>query len=109
MTNEIKTQICKEDFYLMLRNAVVQSGGADNLAKWKTMKLEELVNLFASNGIRMTYMPEKHMDNIKVVWEDPRQANELVKTTLGYPKKKQLLCDQKNLGEEDENVWEPSR
>lgn len=53
----------------MMRNAVLQAGGSDNLAKWKKMTLEELVNLFAQNGIRMTYMPEKHVDCLDIIWK----------------------------------------
>jgi hypothetical protein len=69
MNNDIKIQLCRDDFYLMMRNAVLQAGGSDNLAKWKKMTLEELVNLFAQNGIRMTYMPEKHVDCLDIVWK----------------------------------------
>ena len=69
MNNDIKIQLCRDDFYLMMRNAVLQANGSDNLAKWKKMTLEELVNLFAQNGIRMTYMPEKHVDCLDIVWK----------------------------------------
>ena len=69
MNNDIKIQLCRDDFYLMMRNAVLQAGGSDNLAKWKKMTLEELVNLFAQNGIRMTYMPEKHVDCLDIIWK----------------------------------------
>jgi hypothetical protein len=69
MNNDIKIQLCRDDFYLMMRNAVLQAGGSDNLAKWKKMTLEEIVNLFAHNGIRMTYMPEKHVDCLDIIWK----------------------------------------
>ena len=69
MNNDIKIQLCRDDFYLMMRNAVLQAGGSDNLSKWKGMKLEELVNIFAQNGIRMTYMPEKHVDCLDIIWK----------------------------------------
>lgn len=97
MNGDIKIQLCKDDFYLMMRNAVIQAGGTDNLVKWKAMKLEELVNLFAQNGIRMTYMPEKHMNSIKISWETPK-----AKTDGNPPKKKQLLCDSLDKGDDDE-------
>ena len=97
MNSDIKIQLCRDDFYLMMRNAVVQAGGTDNLAKWKTMKLEELVYLFAQNGIRMTYMPEKHMNSIKIIWEDPslkKNKDLIVAADDGkLPRKKQLLFD----------------
>jgi len=68
------------------------------------MKLEEIVNLFATNGIRMTYMPEKHMDAIKIVWESPK-----AKTDATPPKRKQLLCDIKDVGEdEDTSMGSPA-
>jgi hypothetical protein len=106
MNSDIKIQLCKDDFYLMMRNAVLQSGGTDNLQKWKGMKLEELVGLFAQNGIRMTYMPEKHMDSIRIRWEDPRQpAPKAISfkdlQVASMPKKKQLLCDQMDRGDEE--------
>lgn len=96
MNNDIKVKLCQDDFYLMMQNAVLQAGGADNLSKWKTMRLEELVNLFAQNGIRIVYMPEKHMDALKIVWEAPKARSN---NTL--PKKKQLLCDSMDKGEDD--------
>lgn len=85
MTNEMKTQICRDDFYLMMRNAVIEAGGADDVEKWKRMKLEDLVNLLANNGVRMVYLPERHMDAVKIDWESPNKKSPT-------PKKK-LLCD----------------
>lgn len=73
MTNEAKTQICRDDFYLMMRNAVLQAGGRDDVDKWMRMSLNELVNQFAQNGIRMVYLPERHMDAVKVAWEAPNK------------------------------------
>ena len=72
MNDNIKQQLCREDFYLMLQNACLQAGGG-NAEKFKKLTLEEVVNMLAQNGIRMVYMPEKHMNSIKVVWEDPSQ------------------------------------
>ena len=69
MNNDIKEKICQDDFYVMMRNAVLQACGSDNLAKWKKMTLEELVNLFAQNGIRMVHMPEKHVDCLDIIWK----------------------------------------
>lgn len=114
MNNELKTQFCREDFYFMMRNAIIQTGGPDKLEEWKKMKLEDLVNRFAHNGIRIVYMPEKHMDNLKIVWQDPKTNSVADLTASAYskipftppnqpyvkkedgplPKKKQLLCDQ---------------
>jgi len=98
--NTIKIQICRDDFYLMMRNAVVQSGGADDIKKWKSMRLDEIVDFLAHNGLRMVYMPEKHMDSIKIIWEDPKKPLSL-KDLPTVPKKKQLLCDQMDRGDEE--------
>lgn len=101
MNSDIKIQLCRDDFYLMMRNAVIQAGGTDNLAKWKGMKLDELVNLFAQNGIRMVHMPEKHMDSIKISWEKPAPKTISLADLPVAPRKKQLLCDSARV-EEDE-------
>jgi len=71
MNNDIKVKLCQDDFYLMMRNAVLQSGGGDNVDRLRGMKLEEVVNVFAQNGIRMVYMPEKHMNCVNVIWKTP--------------------------------------
>jgi hypothetical protein len=122
MNNDIKARICREDFYLMMRDAVNQAGGADNVEKWKEMRLEELVNLFAQNGIRMVYMPEKHIDSLKIdiAWGElpptlPPKTKAIPYNTAPFgrrengplPKKKQLLCDQKDNGDEDDS-WNPA-
>ena len=97
MNNEMKIQICRDDFYLMMRNAVIQAGGRDDVDKWKKMRLEEVVNVLAQNGVRMVYMPDRHMDSLKVAWEAPTKE---VITNSGPPlgkelQRKQLLRDQK--------------
>lgn len=106
MNDDIKIQLCRDDFYLMMSNAVFQSGGADRLVDWKRMKFEDLVDLLAHNGIRMVYMPEKHMNALKVVWDNPTETTSSLsfgrKKDGVLPTKRQLLCDQKDLGEEDE-------
>ena len=72
MTNDAKIQVCRDDFYLMMRNAVLQAGGRDDADKWMRMSLNELVNQFAQNGIRMVYMPERHVDAVQIAWEAPK-------------------------------------
>lgn len=94
MNNDIKVKLCQDDFYLMMRNAVLQAGGGDNVDKWKGMKLEELVKTLAQNGIRIVHMPEKHMDAVKIVWQTPKENNT-------PPKKKQLLCDVMSKNDDD--------
>lgn len=114
MNNDIKVKLCQDDFYLMMRNAVVAAGGADNLSKWKTMKLEELVDLFARNGVRMVYMPEKHMNALKIVWGETKLDTKHSKPEPTgrredgpFPKRKQLLCDSLDKCDEDES-WNPA-
>ena len=94
MNNDIKVKLCQDDFYLMMRNAVLQCGGADRVDKWKGMKLEELVNILAPNGIRMVHMPEKHMDCLDIVWKTKTPD---VKYSISSPAtRKQLAEDNKD-------------
>ena len=107
MNNDVKTQLCRDDFYFMLENAMIQAGGGLAIDKMKKMTLSEIVAFLPQNGIRMVYMPEKHMNAIKIVWEDPTKNNNIPFTPpnqpYSTPKKKQLLCDQfgVDLGEEN--------
>jgi hypothetical protein len=105
MNNDIKQQLCREDFYLMLQNACLQAGGGD-VEKLKKMSLSDVVNMLAQNGIRMTYMPEKHMNSIKISWEEPKRKSEVNYyngdgTKINLPTKRQLLCDQLDHGDEE--------
>jgi hypothetical protein len=104
MNNDIKVKLCQDDFYLMMRNACLQAGGGD-VEKLKRMSLSDVVNMLAQNGIRLVYMPEKHMDSVKIVWESPK-----ARTDGNLPKKKQLLCDSLDKGEkcygEDGYEWD---
>jgi hypothetical protein len=88
----------------MMRNACLQAGGGD-VEKLKRMSLSDVVNMLAQNGIRLVYMPEKHMDSVKIVWESPK-----ARTDGNLPKKKQLLCDSLDKGEkcygEDGYEWD---
>ena len=91
MNDNIKQQLCREDFYLMMENACAQAGGG-NLKKLRDMKLHDVVDILAHNGIRMVYMPEKHMNSVNITW-----GGEKAITDGNPPKKKQLLCDQKEI------------
>jgi hypothetical protein len=105
MNNDIKTQLCKDDFYFMLENAMLQAGGGIDIDRLKKMTLFDIANILPQNGIRMVYMPEKHMNSVKIVWEDPKQPKyePSGKREDGpLPKKKQLLCDQLDRGEDEE-------
>lgn len=108
-SDQIKTELCRNDFWFMLENACLQAGGG-KVAEFRKMRLEDVANIVAQNGIRMVYMPEKHMNSVKVVWEDPRSNNiPFTPPNQPYspPKKKQLLCDSLDKGEEDE-TWNPA-
>jgi hypothetical protein len=41
MNDNIKKQLCIDDFYLMLSNAMIAAGGNDNTKQWKAHSLEE--------------------------------------------------------------------
>lgn len=109
MKPEIKIQLCKDDFYFMLENAMLQAGGGVDIDRLKRMTLIDIVNILPQNGIRMVYIPEKHMDAIKIVWENPRNNNiPFTPPNQPYspPKKKQLLCDSLDHGDDDEHASE---
>lgn len=93
MNNDIKVKLCQDDFYLMMTNACLEAGGGD-IEELKRMSLSDVVNMLAQNGIRLVYMPEKHMNAVKIVWESPK-----ARTDGNLPKKKQLLCDSLDKGE----------
>ena len=103
MNDTIKQQVCREDFYLMLQNACLKAGGGD-VEKLKRMNLIDVVDALAHNGIRMVYMPEKHMNSIQINWETKsRPSLEISKgDTKSLPKRKQLLLDSKDTGEDEE-------
>ena len=102
MNNDIKTQLCKDDFYFMLENAMLQAGGGIDIDRLKKMTLFDIANILPQNGIRMVYIPEKHMNSVKIVWESPVKSNNTFKIPDLPPRKKQLLCDQMDRGEEEE-------
>mgnify|MGYP006280882351 CR=1 FL=1 len=95
MNDTIKQQVCREDFYLMLQNACLQAGGGD-VEKLKRMNLIDVVDALAHNGIRMVHMPEKHMNSVNITW-----GGEKAITDGNPPKKKQLICDMLDHGDED--------
>jgi hypothetical protein len=103
MNDNIKQQLCREDFYLMLENACAQAGGG-NLKKLRDMKLRDVVDILAHNGVRMVYMPEKHMNSIQINWETTGKPSAAVANgdVKSPPKRKQLLCDSKDTGEDEE-------
>ena len=100
MNDNIKQQLCREDFYLMLENACKQAGSG-NTKKIKDMKLRDVVDILAHNGIRMVYMSEKHMNSIQINWEK-KDAEPIKVDPKSLPKRKQLLLDSKDTGEDEE-------
>ncbi len=69
-----KVNICREDFYTMLQQALIEAGGGRSIEQYKRMELSDVVNELAQNGLRMTFMPEKHMASLKLTytWEVPK-------------------------------------
>ena len=96
MSDKIKSELCIGDFYTMLGEAMKQCGGGE-IKAWKNQSIEEFARVFAQNGLRIVYMPDRHMNAVKIVWENP--------TTNTLPSKKQLLCDQLDKGDES---WNPA-
>jgi hypothetical protein len=55
---------CCGDFWLMLEEVITTAHGRPGLAMdLADAPLRDVVNLLAPNGIRMTFMPEKHLDH----------------------------------------------
>jgi hypothetical protein len=116
MTSEMKTQLCREDFYLMLKCALHQAGGGSSVDTLKNSSLNDVVNLLAQNGIRMVFIPDKHIDSLKVVWGaqvDP--TPNVVQFPSGrredgpLPKRRQLLCDQVDNDEHPDDDYDTKK
>jgi hypothetical protein len=99
LTNDTKANICRDDFYLMLQNAMLQAGGGSSVDRLKLLPLSEVVDQLAQNGIRMVYMADRHMDSLSIEWKTKPNnikfnlppGQEL--NDANPPKKRQLLCD----------------
>jgi len=52
----------------MLKDAMQKAGGGMDINEMKKMPLGAVVDILAQNGIRMVYMPERHMDSLQVTW-----------------------------------------
>lgn len=107
MNDKIKAELCIGDFYTMLGEAMKQCGGGE-VNTWKKQSIEEFAKVFSQNGLRIVYMPDRHMNAVKIVWENPKQSKlePTGKREDGpFPKRKQLLCDQLDKGDES---WNPA-
>lgn len=61
-----EAQVCRGDFYEMLREALEQCHGSNDqiaIERYQKMKLEDIVNVLAQNGIRMVYIESKHINH----------------------------------------------
>lgn len=67
--NDIKAAACRNDFYLMLEDAYRKAGGGIPIERIKDMRFEDVVNILAQNGLRMTYIPTKHLDSLELTWK----------------------------------------
>lgn len=77
-TEDIKINICREDFYVMLEEAYQQAGGGIPIPKIKSMPFDEVVNVLAQNGLRMVYLPDKHLDSLELVWKKTKLDHKTV-------------------------------
>lgn len=65
--NCVEAQFCRGDFYLMLRAALKECGGNPQMiGRLQEMKLKDVVNLLAQNGIRMVYLDHKHIHSTEI-------------------------------------------
>lgn len=65
--DDMRAQFCRADFYTMLEDGIRQAGGDSDMVhkgfKLTDKKLSDVVDLLAQNGLRIVYMPEKHIDS----------------------------------------------
>jgi len=63
MTNqtEIRAHVCRGDFWLRLEEAMEQAGGSIPLDRLAEMKLKDVVDILAQNGIRMVHEDKWHI------------------------------------------------
>lgn len=54
----IKEHIQRGDFWLTLMESIDQAGGSISIEKLADMKVRDMVELLAPNGIRVVYRPE---------------------------------------------------
>ena len=87
MDTETKVYLCNQDFYKMLTKACEQAGGGDP-NKMRAMYFDDFVQLVARNGMRVVYMPDKHMDALQITWKAPTPVE-----VVGH---RQLLTDAYN-------------
>lgn len=57
----LEAQECRGDFWLKLEEAMNEAGGRFDIDKLSEMKLKEIVDVLAQNGIRMTYNRNWHI------------------------------------------------
>jgi CRISPR/Cas system-associated protein endoribonuclease Cas2 len=102
MNNQIKSQLCKDDFYDMMQSAVESAGGCIDVEIFKKKTVEEFVNVLANNGIRVVYIPEKHIDELQIVWG---KSNSNSNSKKSAPTKRQLLFDSMDKSSNYEDPW----
>lgn len=62
--NSIGAQECRGDFWIKLEEAQKQAGGGYSVERIADMKLKDIVNVLAQNGIRMTYDERWHINAV---------------------------------------------
>ena len=62
--NGLCAQECRGDFWNRLEQAMEQAGGGMSIERLAEMKLSDVVNTLAQNGIRMVYDHSFHIDSV---------------------------------------------
>ena len=58
----LHAQECRGDFWCRLEGALTQARGGPSIETLANMKLKDVVDLLAQNGIRMLYDNQFHID-----------------------------------------------
>jgi hypothetical protein len=69
ITDEMKIQICRDDFYETLKQAINSAGGSLTQDEIDKMPFKKFVEMMAQNGLRVEHRAERHMNSIKLNWD----------------------------------------
>ena len=54
---------CRGDFWQMMKEAIVESGGDPEAWAWEELDMGTFVNVYAARGLRIVRIPEKSVDH----------------------------------------------
>jgi hypothetical protein len=74
---DLQKQACRANFVRRFSNALERAGSGSRAEHLLTLSLQEVVDRFAHNGLRLTYEDAAHMDNVGVSDELVEAANTL--------------------------------